>query len=85
MIAGRPAAVFMVEFVGEDAGQIADRIERLQKRLSPQRGVTALVPATDPAQREALWNLRTAALPLLYGVPGDQKPVTFVEDVAVFG
>jgi FAD/FMN-containing dehydrogenase/Fe-S oxidoreductase len=83
MIVGRPAAVFMVEFVGDDAAQVADRIERLGKRLALQPGVTAVVPAVEPAQRESLWNLRTAALPLLYGVPGDQKPVTFVEDVAV--
>ena len=35
------------------------------------------------ALREPLWNLRRAAMPLLYGMPGDAKPVTFVEDCAV--
>ena len=45
--------------------------------------LTALVPALDPAVRDPLWNLRQAAMPLLYGMPGDRKPVTFVEDTAV--
>ena len=41
------------------------------------------MPALDPALRDPLWNLRRAAMPLLYGMPGDRKPVTFVEDCAV--
>ena len=41
------------------------------------------MPALDPALRDPLWNLRRAAMPLLYGMPGDRKPVTFVEDTAV--
>ncbi len=46
-------------------------------------GLTACVPALDPRLRDPLWNLRRAAMPLLYGMPGDRKPVTFVEDAAV--
>ncbi len=46
-------------------------------------GLTASVPALEPSQREPLWNLRRAAMPLLYGMTGDRKPVTFVEDTAV--
>ena len=37
----------------------------------------------DPAQRGPLWSLRNAAVPLLLGLPGDAKPVTFIEDTAV--
>src|SRR5262249_32750395 len=33
--------------------------------------------------RDPLWSLRRAAVPLLLGLPGDRKPVTFVEDTAV--
>jgi len=82
-IHGRPAALFMVEFSGDDAAEVADRIERLQRRLGEVNGVTALVPALDPSVRDPIWNLRRAAMPLLYGMPGDRKPVTFVEDTAV--
>ena len=82
-IQGRPQAVLMVEFSSDDPAEVADRVERLRRRLQGVDGLTAAVPALDPALREPLWNLRRAAMPLLYGMPGDRKPVTFVEDTAV--
>ncbi|MBX3400449.1 MAG: FAD-binding protein [Gemmataceae bacterium] len=82
-IRGTPAAVLMVEFVGDDPGAVNDTIEKLAKRLTGARGLTAAVTATDPNLRDPLWNLRSAAVPLLYGMKGDGKPVTFCEDTAV--
>jgi FAD/FMN-containing dehydrogenase/Fe-S oxidoreductase len=82
-IHGSPQAVFMVEFSGDDAKEVADRVEKLRARLAGAGGLTAAVAALDPGIRDPLWDLRKAAMPLLYGLPGDQKPVTFVEDVAV--
>jgi Fe-S oxidoreductase len=73
----------MVEFSGDDAGFVSSQAERLQARVRGIPGLTALVPALDPALRDPLWNLRRAAVPLLLGVPGDRKPVTFIEDAAV--
>ncbi len=80
---GTPAALFMVEFAGDDRREIADRVERLQRRLQGAPGLIAAVPALDPAVRDPLWNMRSGAMPLLYGVRGDRKPVPFVEDTAV--
>ncbi|MCI0459968.1 MAG: FAD-binding protein [Gemmataceae bacterium] len=82
-VQGRPAALFMVEFSGEEPAEVADRVERLTHRLREVPGVTGLVPVLDPALRDPLWSLRSAAVPLLLGLPGDRKPVTFVEDTAV--
>jgi FAD/FMN-containing dehydrogenase/Fe-S oxidoreductase len=82
-IQGHPQAVLMVEFSGDSETEVADRVERLQRRLRETTGLVALVPALDPSLREPLWNLRRAAMPLLYGIPGDRKPITFVEDCAV--
>jgi Fe-S oxidoreductase len=82
-IEGRPAALFMVEFSGDTPAEVADRVEKLKRRLREVAGVTALVPALEPALRDPLWSLRSAAVPLLLGLPGDRKPVTFVEDTAV--
>ena len=82
-ITGNPQALLMVEFSGDEPGEVADRVERLQRRLQGVAGLTAAVPALDAALREPLWNLRRAAMPLLYGMRGDRKPVTFVEDCAV--
>src|SRR5262249_58084815 len=46
-------------------------------------GLIAAARAIDGAVRDPLWTLRRAAMPLLYGMVGDPKPVTFVEDAAV--
>jgi FAD/FMN-containing dehydrogenase/Fe-S oxidoreductase len=82
-IRGKPQAIFMVEFSGDDPAEVADRVEKLRRRLQGAGGLTAAVPALDPAQREPLWALRRAGMPLLLGMPGDRKPITFVEDTAV--
>jgi FAD/FMN-containing dehydrogenase/Fe-S oxidoreductase len=83
VVRGNPQALFMVEFSSDDPSEVANRIERLQGRLRGAQGLTALLPALDSQQRNPLWNLRNAAVPLLLGVPGDRKPVTFIEDTAV--
>ena len=82
-IQGRPAALLMVEFAGDEAGDVADRVERLGRRLAEVPGMTVAVAALDPTLRDPLWNLRGAAVPLLYGLPGERKPIAFVEDCAV--
>jgi FAD/FMN-containing dehydrogenase/Fe-S oxidoreductase len=82
-IQGDPQAVLMVEFSSDDPAEVADRVERLRQRLAGVHGITAIVPAIDPSLCEPLWNLRRAAMPLLYSMTGDRKPVTFVEDTAV--
>jgi FAD/FMN-containing dehydrogenase len=82
-IRGRPEALFMVEFSGDDPADVSYRVHELERRLRGVPGLTAAVPALDPAVRDPLWNLRSAALPLLFGTVGDRKPVTFVEDCAV--
>jgi Fe-S oxidoreductase len=82
-IQGDPQAVFMVEFSGDEPAEVADRVERLRKRLQGVDGLLTAVPALEAGPRDALWNLRRAAMPLLYGMRGDRKPVTFIEDPAV--
>jgi FAD/FMN-containing dehydrogenase/Fe-S oxidoreductase len=82
-VRGRPEALFMVEFSSDDSAEVSYRVHELDRRLRGVAGLTASVAALDPATRDPLWNLRRAALPLLFGMVGDRKPVTFVEDCAV--
>ena len=82
-VRGRPEALLMVEFSSDEAADVSYRVHELERRLRGMPGLTAAVPALDPATRDPLWNLRSAALPLLFGMVGDRKPVTFVEDCAV--
>src|SRR5262249_41058679 len=79
----RPAALLMVEFSGDEPAEVADRVNKLRHRLDGVAGITAVVPALDAVLRDPLWNLRSAALPLLLGLPRDSNPVAFVEDTAV--
>ena len=82
-IAGRPAAVLMVEFSGDSPAEAEDRLLKLRRQLEGRAGVTAFVEAHSEEQRLPLWKLRESGLPLLMGLPGQRKPVTFVEDTAV--
>ncbi|MSQ93151.1 MAG: FAD-binding oxidoreductase [Gemmataceae bacterium] len=82
-LTGTPAALFMVEFSGDDFRYVTDRIKKLQTKLQGMPGLIATLPAIEASQRQALWNLRNAAMPLLLGTLGDRKPVTFIEDTAV--
>lgn len=82
-LTGTPEALLMVEFSGDDFGYVTDRIKKLQTKLQGVPGLIATLPAIEASQRQPLWNLRNAAVPLLLGMPGDQKPVTFIEDTAV--
>jgi Fe-S oxidoreductase len=82
-IQGRPAALLMVEFSGDTEAEVSHQVEKLSRRLQEVPGMTVAVAAVDPALRDPVWDLRRASMPLLYGLPGDRKPVTFVEDCAV--
>lgn len=82
-VVGSPDALLMAEISGDSEAEVVDRIEKLRRRLDGIAGMTACVTATDPERRDPLWTLRSASMPLLYSIPGDRKPVTFVEDCAV--
>jgi FAD/FMN-containing dehydrogenase/Fe-S oxidoreductase len=83
VVRGRPEALLMVEFSSDDAADVSFRAHELQRRLGPAAGLLASVPALEPGIRDPLWALRRSAVPLLWGMPGDRKPITFVEDCAV--
>src|SRR5438445_731926 len=82
-IQGVPAALLMVEFSGAGTAEVSYQVHELQRRLQRMPGLTASVPALEAGLRDSLWDLRRAGMPLLYGLPGDRKPTTFVEDAAV--
>ena len=82
-VEGEPEALLMVEFEGDDAGEVKSRVFRLKDRLRGVPGLTAAIPAVEPERRDPLWAMRSAAAPLVYGIPGDRKPIAFVEDCAV--
>jgi FAD/FMN-containing dehydrogenase/Fe-S oxidoreductase len=84
---GEPKAVLYVEFLGfgggdEPAARVAEGFAAL-KRLESVLGFTGAAYHADEGAMLSAWRLRRAGEPLLHGLPGRRKPVTFVEDNAV--
>jgi len=76
---GRLGAVMYVQWFGASESEITSRMDDLARRI-PSAPMARHMGA---AQMEAAWRLRKAGEPLLHAVPGDRKPLTFVEDTAV--
>ncbi len=67
-----------VEFAGENIGQVRD----LSNKLARQSSVPVLV-AEDPVLQSRIWNVRKVGLGLLMSIPGDTKPIPFIEDLSI--
>ena len=80
-VEGEPGALILVEFAGRSRGEVAAKLADLERRLG-NRGRPHL-RMLDPADQKNVWAVRKAALPLLLSLPGDKKPIAFVEDTAV--
>lgn len=77
---GRPAtAVLYVEYQEPDAPALTARLQALRRAV----GDTPAREVTDANGMADAWKLRKAGEPLLHGLPGARKPLTFVEDNAV--
>jgi len=76
---GTAGAVLYVAYFAESMAQLSERFEELQ-RLFPNQAVNRY---TDAAAMQQAWKLRKAGEPLLHGLPGSRKPLTFIEDTAV--
>ena len=82
-IQGEPDALLVVELVGESAAEVESKLDRLE-RTTRARGLGyAVARLTHPADQAKVWAVRKAGLGLMMNVPGDAKPLPFVEDTAV--
>jgi FAD/FMN-containing dehydrogenase/Fe-S oxidoreductase len=82
-VRGRPQALLVVEFAGDElAPQLAalGRLEELMGDLGLPDGVVRTI---DPAAQSEIWDIRTAGLNIAMSMKGDGKPVSFIEDCAV--
>jgi len=75
-----PAAALYVEYsAAEDAGELDEAVSALDAIV----GTGARRVFGSEIEMARAWALRKAGEPLLHGLPGLRKPVTFVEDTAV--
>ncbi len=80
-IQGDPHDLVLVEFYGDSREEVVSKLERLESRLGKR--VQAVVNLVEPADLANVWKVRQASLGLLLSLPGDKKPIAFIEDTAV--
>lgn len=80
---GRPQAILLVEFAGDDKPELARRLKALVELMGDIGLPGAVVEMLDEAQQKDLWEVRKAGLNIMMSLKGDGKPVSFIEDCAV--
>lgn len=84
MIPDAAEAALLIEQTGYSERQIRQRLDMLKKAVHelPQPG-KVIYEAETPAQVDWLWTLPHRVVPLLNRLRGQDRPVPFVEDLAV--
>lgn len=80
---GRPQAVLLVEFAGEERQTQLASLKRLTELMADLGLPGSVVEMPEAAAQAALWNVRKAGLNIMMSMKGDGKPVSFIEDCAV--
>ena len=83
VVQGRPDALLLVEFAGEDRAALLARLEALDDAMSDLGHAGAVVRAVDPALQARIWGVREAGLNIVMSMKTEGKPVSFIEDCAV--
>ncbi|WP_321896570.1 FAD-binding and (Fe-S)-binding domain-containing protein [Paraburkholderia heleia] len=80
---GRPDAILLVEFAGDERDAQVRRLDELVELMGDLGLADAVVKMTDANEQKALWEVRKAGLNIMMSMKGDGKPVSFIEDCAV--
>lgn len=79
---GAPAAILVVGYRGNSQDELSGRTSSLIESLKRENSGYSY-PVLTEENCSKIWSLRKAGLGVLYNVPGDEKPVTVIEDSAV--
>jgi FAD/FMN-containing dehydrogenase/Fe-S oxidoreductase len=82
-VRGRPDAILLVEFTGDEETALRAKIDELDDCMSLLGFGGAVVKVTDAAAQAEIWSVRSAGLNIMTSMKGDAKPVSIIEDCAV--
>jgi len=82
-LVGSPDAILLVEFSGNDKGELTHKLQQLIELIGTLGLPGAVVSMVDDAPQKNLWEVRKAGLNIMMSLKGDGKPVSFIEDCAV--
>jgi len=80
---GRPEAILLVEFAGEERDDQLRDLARLVELMADLGLPGSVVEMPEPKPQLELWEVRKAGLNIMMSMKGDGKPVSFIEDCAV--
>jgi FAD/FMN-containing dehydrogenase/Fe-S oxidoreductase len=80
---GKPEALLLVEFFGDDQSLLQQKLRDLSALMGDLGLPDCVVNLIDPAAQKNLWEVRKAGLNIMMSLRGDGKPVSFIEDCAV--
>ncbi len=80
---GRPQALLLVEFAGEQRRPLEAALDELTACMADHGFPDAVVPVLEPERQRRVWEMREACLNIVVSMKGDGKPVSFIEDCAV--
>jgi FAD/FMN-containing dehydrogenase len=80
---GKPEALLLTEFAGEDRNEQIARLKDLVVLMCDLGLPGSVVEMTEAAPQRDLWEVRKAGLNIMMSIKGDGKPVSFIEDCAV--
>ena len=80
---GEPTDILVVEMNGETDNEVRSKIRKLSEKMRRLNLSYAITTLFDPAKISQVWAMRQAGLGLMMNIPGDKKPIPFVEDTAV--
>ena len=80
---GKPDAILLVEFSGDDKAALVRRLQDLSALMGDLGLPGTVVEMQADALQKNLWEVRKAGLNIMMSLKGDGKPVSFIEDCAV--
>ena len=82
-IEGDPEALLAIEIAGDSVEEVRSGLDHLGSVLESRSLGYTFLKLMRPEDQEKVWDVRKAGLGLMMNVPGDAKPLPFVEDCAV--